>query len=113
MKVTIYHNPRCSTSRKVLAAIEAKGHTPEIIEYLKTPPSRVELKSLIKKMGRTPAEAVRKKEELFRTLKLAGADDEKLLDAMAKHPILIERPIVVTDKGARLGRPPEAVNEVL
>ncbi len=113
MKVTIYHNPRCSTSRKVLAAIEDKGHKPEIIEYLKTPPSRAELKSLIKKMGKTPAEAVRKKESLFQELKLAGADDEKLLDAMAKHPILIERPIVVTDKGARLGRPPEAVNEVL
>jgi len=113
MKVTIYHNPRCSTSRKVLAAIEARGHKPEIVEYLKTPPSRAELKSLIKKMGKTPAEAVRSKEELFQKLKLANADDEKLLDAMAKHPVLIERPIVVTDKGARLGRPPEAVNEVL
>lgn len=113
MSFTIYHNPKCGTSRKVLAALQAAGHTPTVIEYLKTPPSRSELKALIQRMGRRPADCVRRKEKLFAELKLATANDEALLDAMAKHPILIERPIVVAGRTARLCRPPEIVNELL
>lgn len=113
MSFTIYHNPKCGTSRKVLAALQAAGHAPKVIEYLKTPPSRSELKSLIQRMGRRPADCVRRKEKLFAELKLATADDEALLDAMAAQPILIERPIVVSGRTARLCRPAEAVNELL
>ncbi|HTP84369.1 MAG TPA: arsenate reductase (glutaredoxin) [Alphaproteobacteria bacterium] len=113
MSLTIYHNPKCGTSRKVLAALRDAGHAPEVIEYLKTPPSRSELKSLFKRMGIRPADGVRKKEKVFAELKLAKADDEALLDAMAKHPILIERPIVVSGHKARLCRPPETVKEFL
>ncbi len=113
MSLTIYHNPKCGTSRKVLAALRDAGHTPDVIEYLKTPPSRGELKSLFKRMGIRPAEGVRTKEKIFAELKLAKADDEALLDAMAEHPILIERPFVVTAKGTRLGRPVEKVREIL
>jgi arsenate reductase (glutaredoxin) len=111
--LTIYHNPKCGTSRKVLAALEDAGKAPTIIEYLKTPPSRAELKNLYKRMGIRPADGVRRKEKVFAELKLATADDETLLDAMAKHPILIERPIVVSDKKARICRPPETVEEFL
>jgi arsenate reductase len=113
MSLTIYHNPKCGTSRKVLAVLREAGHEPHIIEYLKTPPSRSELKGLFKRMGLKPAEGVRKKEKVFAELKLAKADDEALLDAMAKHPILIERPIVVSGTKARICRPPETVKEFL
>jgi arsenate reductase len=113
MTITMYHNPKCSTSRKVLAALSDADKKPTIIEYLKTPPSRAELKRLFNMMGIRPSEGVRRKEQTFADLKLANADDEKILDAMAKHPILIERPIVVTDKKARICRPPETVKEFL
>ncbi len=113
MSITIYHNPKCGTSRKVLAALRDAGKEPTVIEYLKTPPSRAALKSLFKMMGIRPSAGVRRKEPEFAELKLATADDEKILDAMAKHPILIERPIVVTDKKARICRPPETVQEFL
>ena len=113
MSITIYHNPKCSTSRKVLAALREAGHEPTIIEYLKTPPSRAELKSLIQRMGRTPADCVRKKEKVFAELKLAAADGDALLDAMAEHPILIERPIVISPGKVRICRPPETVREFL
>ena len=113
MSVTIYHNPKCGTSRKVLAALREAGHAPTVIEYLKTPPSKSELKSLFKRMGIRPADGVRKKEKVFAQLKLATADDEALLAAMAEHPILIERPIVVSAKRARICRPPETVKEFL
>jgi arsenate reductase len=113
MSITIYHNPKCSTSRKVLAALNEAGKKPTVIEYLKTPPSRSELKRLFNLMGVRPADGVRRKEQVFADLKLANADDERLLDAMAKHPILIERPIVVADKKARICRPPETVKEFL
>ncbi len=113
MSITIYHNPKCGTSRKVLAALHDAGHAPTVVEYLKTPPSRAELKSLFQRMGRTPAECVRKKEKVFADLKLADADADTLLDAMAEHPILIERPIVVSGKKVRICRPPETVQEFL
>src|SRR5690606_5905231 len=113
--VTIYHNPRCSTSRNTLALIRDAGIEPTVVEYLQTPPSRAELAELVARMG-VPARAVlRAKEPLAAELGLRDptVGDEALLDAMAAHPILIERPIVVSDKGVRLGRPPEAVREVL
>ncbi|MBP2472646.1 arsenate reductase [Crossiella equi] len=110
---TIYHNPRCGTSRTTLGLLREAGVEPEVVEYLKTPPTRAELATLIADAGLTPGQAIRRKEKLFTELGLAGADDEKLLDAMAEHPILIERPFVVTDKGTRLARPANAVEEIL
>jgi arsenate reductase len=115
MKATIYHNPRCSTSRNTLALIREAGIEPTVIEYLKTPPSRAELADLIARMGGPVRAVLRAKEDLAGELGLRdqAVGDDALLDAMAANPILIERPIVVTDKGVRLGRPPEAVREVL
>jgi arsenate reductase (glutaredoxin) len=109
----IYHNPRCTTSRKTLDLLRDNGIDPTVIEYLKTPPSRAELVKLIKDAGIDVRTAVRKRESLYDELNLAEADDDKLLDAMAEHPILIERPFVVTRKGTRLARPIDAVREIL
>jgi arsenate reductase (glutaredoxin) len=113
MTVTIYHNPRCNTSRKTLALLEKKGAKPQVIEYLKTPPTAAELKQLLAKLGLSPRELLRKKEA-----KEAGLDNPDLSDAqlaagMVKHPIAIERPIVVKGNRAALGRPPEAVLKIL
>ncbi|MBN8973575.1 MAG: arsenate reductase (glutaredoxin) [Rhizobiales bacterium] len=107
--VTIYHNPKCSNSRGALELIRAAGITPTVIEYLETPPSRAELADLLRRAGLTPREAIRTKETLYRELNLAAADDDAMLDAMIAHPVLIERPLVVTAKGVRLCRPPERV----
>ena len=114
-RITIYHNPACGTSRNVLAAIRAAGHEPEIIEYLKTPPTRDELKSLIARMNVLVSAVARKKEPLFRELGLDERDvgEDELLDAMIANPILINRPIVVTRTSVRLCRPSETVNELL
>jgi arsenate reductase len=109
----IYHNPRCTTSRKTLDLLRDNGIDPTVIQYLKTPPSRAELVKLIKDAGIDVRTAVRKRESLYDQLNLAEADDDKLLDAMAEHPILIERPFVVTRKGTRLARPIDAVREIL
>ena len=109
----IYHNPRCSTSRKTLELLHAFGIEPEVVEYLKTPPSRDELSSMIRAAGIDVRAAVRKREVLYAELSLAEASDDQLLDAMAEHPILIERPFVVTPKGTRLARPVDTVREVL
>ncbi len=111
--VTIWHNPECSTSRNVLAAIRAKGITPEIVLYLKTPPSRAALAAAVKAAGLTAGQAVRRKGGLFDELALADAGDGALLDAMAAHPALIERPFVFTAKGVRLCRPLERLQEIL
>ena len=115
MNVTIYHNPKCSTSRNVLASLREEGHEPRIIEYLKTPPSRAELKKLAKASGGKVRDIVRWKEPLARELGLdpGASTDDEMLDAMAANPILINRPIVVTDRGVRLCRPPETVREIL
>ena len=115
MNITIYHNPGCGTSRNTLAAIRAAGHEPVIVEYLKTPPTRDELKSLIARMGIRVRAVVRTKEALFRELGLDELDvgDEELLDAMMAHPVLINRPIVVTEHAVRLCRPSETVKELL
>lgn len=109
----IYHNPRCSTSRKTLELLRDNGIEPTIIEYLKTPPSRAEIVTLVADAGIDVRSAVRKPESLYGELNLADASDDELLDAMAANPILIERPFVVTAKGTRLARPIDAVREIL
>ena len=111
MKATIYHNPRCSKSREALALLQDAGADVTIVEYLKTPPSRDELARLYAKAGMTPREGLRTAEDGAKTLK--NASDDVILDAMAADPILIERPLVETEKGVRLGRPPEKVREIL
>ncbi|MBA4778507.1 MAG: arsenate reductase (glutaredoxin) [Sphingomonadales bacterium RIFCSPHIGHO2_01_FULL_65_20] len=115
MRFTIYHNPKCGTSRNVLAAIREAGHEPEVIEYLKTPPSRETLQSLIERAGEGARGLLRAKEPLVKELGLDGADvtDAAIIDAMMAHPILINRPIVVTDSAVKLCRPSETVQELL
>lgn len=115
MTITIYHNPACGTSRNTLAMMRRLGVEPKIIEYLKTPPTRTQLVELIKAMGIAPRDLLRRKGTLYDEL---GLDDPKwtdvqLIDAMIAHPVLINRPIVVTPKGARLCRPSELVLELL
>ncbi|HYZ67519.1 MAG TPA: arsenate reductase (glutaredoxin) [Mycobacterium sp.] len=109
----IYHNPRCSTSRKTLDLLRDNGIEPEVVQYLKTPPTRAQLVTMIKDAGIDVRKAVRKREALYDELGLADASDDELLDAMVAHPILIERPFVVTPKGTRLARPIDAVREIL
>jgi arsenate reductase len=109
----IYHNPRCSTSRKTLELLRDNGIEPTVIQYLETPPSRAELATMIEEAGIDVRTAVRKRESLYTELNLSEASDDELLDAMAEHPILIERPFVVTPKGTRLARPIDAVREIL
>ncbi|WP_457302436.1 arsenate reductase (glutaredoxin) [Phyllobacterium sp. P5_D12] len=115
MAVTIYHNPSCGTSRNTLALIRNAGIEPTIIEYLKSPPARQELKDLIRRAGLTVREAIREKGTPYAKLGLddMSLTDEQLFDAMEAHPILINRPFVVTDKGVRLSRPSELVLDIL
>jgi len=115
MQITIYHNPQCSNSRGALAILQAAGQAPHIVEYLKTPPTREEIAGLVARMGVTLRDVVRTKEPLFAELGLDRPDtgDAALLDALAAHPVLLNRPIVVTPKGAKLCRPPELVQELL
>ena len=111
-KVKIYHNPRCTKSRQTLALLHDQGIDPEIIEYLQTPPDEKTIASLLKSLGMEPLELIRKKE--YKALGLPTTDDSKeLIRRMAENPQIIERPIVVVGKQARLGRPPEQVNEIL
>ena len=114
-KVTIYHNPACGTSRNTLAMIRASGLKPEVIEYLKTPPSREKLTDLIAQMGISPRDLLREKGTPYADLNLSDLtlSDAALVDAMLQHPILINRPIVVTAKGAKLCRPSELVLTLL
>lgn len=109
----IYHNPKCSTSRKTLDLLRENGIEPEVMLYLKTPPTRAQLQQMISDAGIDVRTAVRRRESLYEELGLDDATDEQLLDAMAQHPILIERPFVVTAKGTRLARPIDAVHEIL
>ena len=113
--VTIYHNPRCSKSRQTLALLEENGVGPEIVEYLKTPPSAAELKRVLKKLGLSPRDIVRKGEAVYTELGLKDKDvsDDELIALMAANPILIERPIVVSGDKAALGRPPDAVLKII
>ena len=111
--VTIYHNPACGTSRNTLGMIRNAGIEPQVIEYLKTPPDRATLLSLIAAMQVPVREVVRAKEALYSDLGLADADDDALVDAMLAHPVLINRPIVVTPMGTALCRPSERVLDFL
>jgi arsenate reductase (glutaredoxin) len=113
--VTIYHNPACGTSRNTLALIRKAGVEPEVIEYLKRPPDRATLESLLGRMNLKPRQLLREKGTLYAELGLADErlSDAQLLDAMLAHPILINRPIVVTPWGVKLCRPSEAVLEIL
>jgi len=115
MNVTIYHNPACGTSRNVLSLIENSGAMPEVIEYLKTPPTRGELASLIERMGIPVRDVLRQKGTPYDELQLGNPalTDGELLDAMMAHPILINRPIVVTPLGVKLCRPSEVVLDIL
>lgn len=115
MKATIHHNPSCGTSRKTLEILKESGVDVTVNEYLKNPPARAELERLYARAGITPREGLRAKEPLAEELGLNrdGVSDEQLLDAMMKHPILINRPLVETDKGVRLCRPQDVVREIL
>lgn len=111
---TIYHNPRCSKSRQALELLREKGIEPEIIRYLDTPPSVEKLRELVDAAGITVHDAIRTKEPEYRELNLSpDTPDEELLAVMVTHPRLIERPFVVTDKGVRIARPTEAIDEIL
>ena len=111
---TIYHNPKCTKSRGTLALLQKHGIEPQMIEYLKTPPSKAELKRIITSLGITPEQLVRKGEEIYKS-KYAGKtlSDAQWIDAMIGDPILIERPIVVSGSRAVIGRPPENVTALL
>ncbi len=115
MAVTIYHNPRCSKSRQTLALLEERGVTPEIVLYLETPPSADTLTAVLTSLGKSPREIIRQGEAPYKELDLGDAalTDEALIHAMAENPILIERPIVVNGAKAAIGRPPEAVLDIL
>ncbi len=115
MDVTIYHNPACGTSRNTLAIIREAGIAPRVIEYLKTPPSRAELEQMLALAGITPRDLLRAKEKLVTELGLDRPDvgGEAIMDAMMAHPILINRPFVITPLGAKLCRPAELVRDLL
>ena len=113
MAVTMYHNPRCNTSRKTLALLREKGVEPLIIEYLKTPPSAAELKKILGQLKMPAAKLVRKKEAAAAGIDPKAMSEDALIAAMVKNPIIIERPIVISGAKAALGRPPEAVLSVV
>ena len=115
MKATIHHNPMCGTSRKTLEILQESGADVTVNEYLKSPPSRDELRRLYERAGISPREGLRAKEPLAEELGLTGDDvsDDQVLDAMVAHPILIERPLVETEKGVILARPQDKVHDIL
>ncbi|MCH5642001.1 arsenate reductase (glutaredoxin) [Gordonia sp. ABSL49_1] len=113
MNATIYHNPKCSTSRKALQKLRDAGIEPTIVKYLEKPYTRAQLERLIADAGLTVAQAARKREALYKELELDSATDAQLLAEMVEHPILVERPFVVTDNGTRLARPIEKLDEII
>lgn len=115
MSVVIWHNPKCGTSRKVLEMLRRVGAEPRIVEYLKTPPTAVDIKAVLKEAGISARELLRRRGTPYDELGLddASLSEAALVAAMAKHPVLIERPVVRTRKGTRLCRPPERVKEIL
>ncbi|HEV2124726.1 MAG TPA: arsenate reductase (glutaredoxin) [Chloroflexota bacterium] len=115
MKATIYHNPACGTSRKTLEILQQEGADVTVVEYLKHPPSKAELKRLYERAGIPPREGLREKEQLAQDLDLTGGhvSDNAILQAMVENPVLINRPIVETEKGVRLCRPQDRVREIL
>ncbi|MDO9105516.1 MAG: arsenate reductase (glutaredoxin) [Methylovulum sp.] len=115
MSVICYHNPRCGKSRQTLQLLKEQGITPDIIEYLKTPPSAADLDAILRQLGMEPRELMRKKEAAYQANQLdnPALDRQTLINAMVTHPILMERPIVVANGKAAIGRPPEAVLAIL
>ncbi len=115
MSVTIYHNPRCSKSRQTLELLRDRGIEPEIVEYLERPPEAAQLKQILNLLGLAPRELMRRKEALYMDLALddEGLSEDALIAAMVENPILIERPIVLANGKGALGRPPEAVLDIL
>ena len=115
MSVKIYHNPRCSKSRQTLQLLEEKGLQPEVVEYLKAAPSKAELESVLALLRLNPRELMRKGDAIYKELQLGddALSDDQLIDAMLQHPILIERPIVLANGKAAIGRPPESVLDIL
>lgn len=115
MPITIYHNQNCGTSRKVLSRLQELGHEPQVVEYLRTPPSRATMQTLLAAMGMSPRDILRRKGTPYDELGLDNASltDDDLLDALAAHPILMERPVVVTPRGTRVCRPAERLDEIL
>lgn len=114
-KITIYHNPRCSKSRQALEILQQHKKNPQVIEYLKNPPSTKELSRVLSLLAMTPRDLLRKNEELYRSLNLSNPQltDKELLQIMAENPILIERPIVIVNEKAVLARPPEKILDIL
>lgn len=115
MQATIYHNPKCGTSRNTLAMMRSAGVEPRIIEYLQQPPSREQLQAMVHQAGLSIRDAIRQKETLYAELQLdqPGVSDDDLVDAMMAHPVLINRPFVITELGTRLCRPSELVLDIL
>ena len=115
MTITIYHNPNCGTSRTVLARLRELGHEPEVVEYLKTPPSRATMQSLLKAMGMKPRDILRRAGTPYDELNLddPSLTDEQILDHLGAHPILMQRPVVKTELGVRLCRPADKLAEIL
>ncbi len=115
MSVTIYHNPRCSKSRQTLQLLNEQGFEPLIVDYLNTPPSAAELKRILALLGMRPRDLMRKNESVYKDSRLNDEDlsDEQLIAAMLENPVLIERPIVLANDKARIGRPPESVLDIL
>ena len=115
MAVKIYHNPRCSKSRQTLAILQEQGINPQIVEYLKHPPNKAQLREILSLLNMQPRDLIRKKEPEYKQNKLddPSLSDEQLIEAMIQHPKLIERPIVLSSNKAALGRPPEKVLEIL
>ena len=115
MSISLYHNPRCSKSRETLALLQQQGITPIVVEYLKTPPTRQQLLHIIQQLNIAPRDLLRRNEAEYKALNLKDTNlsDDQLIDAMLAHPRLIERPIVLANNKAAIGRPPEAVLEIL
>ncbi len=112
--ITIWHNPRCSKSRQTLALLNDKGLNPVVVEYQKTPPNAIEIRNVIEKLALSAHDIIRSKEAIYKTLNLSpDIEPEVLISAMVENPVLIERPIVITDANAAIGRPPEAVLKIL
>ena len=115
MSVTIYHNPCCSKSRQTLELLTGRGINARVVEYLKTPPDSKELKQILNLLDMQPRNLMRRQEPIYKTLGLDNdsLSDRQLIEAMVEHPVLIERPVVVTKNKARIGRPPEKVLEII
>jgi len=114
MKVTIWHNPKCTKSRQALELLKERGIEPTVRQYLKDPPTEEEIRAVLKKLGtKDPRDLVRKREKLFAELGVADMDADAVVAAMAEHSKLIERPVVIAGRGARIGRPTEAILEIL